>query len=85
MLLLSSVPAFADDMPDASKTPGAILGTVPDDQVASCLSDKTGTNVQVDDPITVSLICTPGYSKCIRNELRVDGKSLGVLWLETGM
>jgi hypothetical protein len=67
VLLLSSVPAFADDMPDAAKTPGAILGTVPDDQVASCLSDKTGTNVQVDDAITIALICTPGYSKCIRN------------------
>jgi hypothetical protein len=67
VLLLGSLPALADDLPDSTKTPGAILGTVPDDQVASCLSDKTGTNVQVDDPITVDLICTPGYSKCIRN------------------
>jgi hypothetical protein len=33
-LLLSS--ALADDLPDSTKTPGAILGTVPDDQVASC-------------------------------------------------
>ena len=66
-LLLGSVPAVADDLPDPAKTPGAILGTVPDDQVASCLSDKTGTNVQVDDAITIALICTPGYSKCIRN------------------
>jgi hypothetical protein len=65
--LFIAAPAFADDLPDPGKTPGAILGTVPDDQVASCLSDKAGTNVQVDDPITVDLICTPGYSKCIRN------------------
>ena len=43
------------------------MGTIPDDQAASCLSDKAGTNVQVDDAITVDLICTPGYSKCIRN------------------
>jgi hypothetical protein len=59
--------ALADDLPDPTKTPGAILGTVPDDQVASCLSDKTGSNVQANDPITVELVCTPGYSKCIRN------------------
>ena len=67
VLCLSVATALADDLPDSAKTPGAILGTVPDDQVASCLSDKTGTNVQVDDPITVDLICTAGYSKCIRN------------------
>ncbi len=67
VLLLGSVLAFADDLHDSAKTPGAILGTVPDDQVASCLSDKAGTNVQVDDAITVNLICTLGYSKCIRN------------------
>jgi hypothetical protein len=67
VLLLAPSSAFADDLPDPNKTPGAILGTVPDDQVASCLSDKTGTNVQVNDTITVDLICTPGYSKCIRN------------------
>jgi hypothetical protein len=66
-LLFIATPTFADDLPDATKTPGAILGTIPDDQAASCLSDKAGTNVQVDDAITVDLICTPGYSKCIRN------------------
>ena len=32
--------ALADDRPDAAKTPGAILGTVPDDQAASCLLTK---------------------------------------------
>jgi hypothetical protein len=66
-LVFTGHAALADDHPDATKTPGAILGTVPDDQVASCLSDKTGTSVQVNDPITVGLVCTPGYSKCIRN------------------
>jgi hypothetical protein len=76
VLCLTVFPAFADDLPDASKTPGAILGTVPDDQVASCLSDKTGTNVQVDDPITVDLICTPGYSKCIRNVPQAEKNSV---------
>ena len=59
--------ALAADLPDSTKTPGAILGTVPDDQSASCLSDKTGTAVQVDDPITTAMVCTPGYTKCIRN------------------
>ena len=39
---------------------------IPDDRVASCLSNKTGTNAQVDNAITVSLICTPGCSECIR-------------------
>jgi hypothetical protein len=67
VLAFTAHAALADDSPDAAKTPGAILGTVPDDQVASCLSDKTGTSVQVNDPITTSLICTSGYSKCIRN------------------
>jgi hypothetical protein len=66
-LVFTAHAALADDHPDATKTPGAILGTVPDDQVASCLSDKTGTSVQINDPITVSLVCTSGYSKCIRN------------------
>ena len=59
MLCLFLSTALADDLPDPNKTPGAILGTVPDDGVASCLSDKAGTNVQVNDPITVDLICTP--------------------------
>jgi hypothetical protein len=63
----ASVAAFADELPDPQKTPGAILDTVPDEQAAGCLSDKTGTSVQVDDPITTALVCTPGYSKCIRN------------------
>jgi hypothetical protein len=59
--------AHADDLPDSAKTPGAILETVPDDAAASCLSDKTGTSVQSGDAITTDLVCTPGYSKCIRN------------------
>jgi len=59
--------AVADELPDLQKTPGAILDTVPDEQAANCLSDKTGTSVQTGDAITTALICTPGYSKCIRN------------------
>ena len=88
VLCFSMSPALADDLPDPNKTPGAILGTVPDDQVASCLSDKTGTNVQVDDPVTVDLICTPGYSKCIRNvaqgELNAVYQSYGLAGNHTG-
>ena len=67
VVLLATVSALADDAPDSTKTPGDILATVPDDAVASCLSDKTGTSVLADDPITSQLVCTPGYSKCIRN------------------
>jgi hypothetical protein len=66
-MVLVADAALADDLPDSAKTPGAILETVPNEQVASCLSDKTGTNVQVDDAITIDLICAPGYSKCIRD------------------
>jgi hypothetical protein len=76
VLSLVTLAAFADDLPDPTKTPGATLETVPDEQVASCLSDKTGTNVQVDDPITISLICTLGYSKCIRNVPQAEKKAV---------
>jgi hypothetical protein len=67
--LLISVPAFAQDhqLPDKNKTPGAILTMVPDDKAASCLTDLMGDAVEIDDPITQEMICTPGYSKCIRN------------------
>jgi hypothetical protein len=44
-VVLGANAALADDLPDSAKTPGAILETVPDEQVASCLSDKIGTNI----------------------------------------
>src|SRR5207248_3197259 len=79
-----------------SKVRGPICADGPDSQgsltargeVASCLSDKTGTNVQVDDAITVDLICTPGYSKCIRNVPQAEKvavyKSYGLAGNHTG-
>jgi hypothetical protein len=75
-LMLVAHTIFAAGLTNSAKTPGAILGTVPDDQVASCLSDKSGTSVQVDDPITTGLICTPGYSKCIRNVPQAEKTSV---------
>jgi hypothetical protein len=69
-LVLAIVPAFAQDMPslpDSQKTPGDALKTVATAQIADCLSQKTGDNVSVGDPITLPLICTPGYTQCIRN------------------
>jgi hypothetical protein len=67
VLCFAIAPAFGDDLPDGSKTPGAILATVPDEVAANCLSEKAGTSVQAGETITAELVCTSGYSKCIRN------------------
>jgi hypothetical protein len=75
-IVISANTALADDLPDSPKTPGATLETVPNDQIASGLSDKTDTNVQVDDAVTIDLICTPGYSKCIRDVPQSEKASL---------
>jgi len=66
---LFAVPAFSADheLPDKGKTPGARLLTVPDQKAATCLTELMGDSVAVDDPVTATMICTPGYSKCIRN------------------
>jgi hypothetical protein len=70
--LLVSVPVFAAGpehlLPDSAQTPGDRLLTVPDDEkTVSCLSDLTGATVSAGDAVTLTMICTPGYSKCIRN------------------
>jgi hypothetical protein len=75
-LMLAGVPALAADLPDPGKTPGATLDTVPNDAVASCLADKSGTSVAVRDPITVTLVCVSGYSKCIRNVPQADKQAV---------
>jgi len=69
-LLLSSAPSFSQDMPslpDSVKTPGVVLEVVPDDRAAACLSNLIGGSVSDGDPITLEMVCTPGYTKCIRN------------------
>ncbi|HEY6991634.1 MAG TPA: hypothetical protein VH369_24790 [Bryobacteraceae bacterium] len=70
-LLIFSIPVFAAEtehlLPNSEKTPGDRLATVPDDKTASCLSELLGATVSEGDPITLTMICTPSYSKCIRN------------------
>ena len=66
-----SIPVFAAEtdhlLPNSEKTPGVRLVTVPDDKTATCLSDLMGATVSEGDPITLTMICMPSYSKCIRN------------------
>jgi hypothetical protein len=87
-IVLGANVALADDLPNADKTPGAVLETVPDELVASCLSDKTGTNVQAGDAITIDLICTPGYSRCFRDVPQLEktsvNRSYGLMGNHTG-
>src|SRR5260370_2198880 len=58
--------AFARDMPDSAKTPGNALDTVQSEEMANCISGKTGRTVEEGDPITLQMICTPGYTQCVR-------------------
>jgi hypothetical protein len=69
-MMISATTSFAQDiptLPDSAKTPGAVLEVVPDDRAAACLSNLIGGSVSDGDPITLEMICTPGYTKCIRN------------------
>jgi len=59
-------PAFAGDMPNRAKTPGDVLGTVRGEEMANCISGKTGRTVEEGDLITLQMICTPGYRQCVR-------------------
>lgn len=59
--------ASAADLPTPSLTPGDTITTVTTDKAAQCLSDKTGQSVSVGDPITQDMICTSGYTQCVRN------------------
>jgi hypothetical protein len=54
------------DMPDPDKTPGDALSTVQSEEMANCISGKTGRTVEEGDPITLQMICTPGYTQCVR-------------------
>jgi hypothetical protein len=68
-LLIVSAPALGQEgqLPDKMKTPGVALKQVPDEKVAACLTDLIGDKIEVDETITVEMICTKGYTKCIRN------------------
>lgn len=69
--LFVSIPVFSAEpehtLPDSVKTPGDRLATIPDGKTASCLSELMGETVSEGDPVTLTMICTSGYSKCIRN------------------
>jgi|SRR5689334_12598180 hypothetical protein len=67
--VMAAVPAFAQEhmLPDKDKTPGDPLLSVPDQKTATCLTELMGDTVSVHDGISLTMICTPGYSKCIRN------------------
>jgi hypothetical protein len=69
VLFISPVAAFAQQgqLPDKDKTPGVSLIHVPDEKAADCLTDLMGEKVEIDDTVTQTMICTRGYSKCIRN------------------
>jgi hypothetical protein len=61
-----AIPALARDLPDSQKTPGVPLVKVPDDVAAECISSKTGRSVEAGDTITLQMVCTHGYTQCVR-------------------
>ena len=71
ILFISPLAALAQtqqgQLPDADKTPGVTLTHVPDEKAAACLTDLMGEKIEIDDTVTQTMICTKGYSKCIRN------------------
>ena len=77
-LLLTAAPAAADDhlLPDKAKTPGEPLLTVPDQRAAICLTQLMGDTVAVGDAISLTMICKPDYSKCIRNVSAEEKKAV---------
>jgi hypothetical protein len=77
-LLFTAVPAAADDhqLPDKAKTPGKPLLTVPDQKAAACLTQLMGDTVAVGEAISLTMICTPNYSRCIRNVSEDEKKAV---------
>jgi hypothetical protein len=65
LVLLAST-TLGDTLPKRNITPGVALTKVPAES-AKCLSDLMGEHVPSNAPITLTMICTPGYAKCIRN------------------
>lgn len=67
VLLLINSTANCADLPNPNLTPGELMKTVVTEKAAECLSDLMGENVQVGDPITLDMIVTHGYTKCVRD------------------
>jgi hypothetical protein len=59
-------PTLGDTLPKRDITPGAALTKVPAESV-KCLSELMGEPLSPDDPVTLTMICTQGYARCIRN------------------
>src|SRR5215472_10374031 len=66
VIYLFVAPALGQTIPKRDITPGVALTKVPAESV-KCLSDLMGETLSADDPVTLTMICTQGYSKCIRN------------------
>src|SRR5262249_20738820 len=65
VMCLFVVPALGQTLPKRDITPGVALTKVPVESV-KCLSDLMGETLSADDPVTLTMICTVGYAKCIR-------------------
>jgi hypothetical protein len=66
-VVLCATSATADNLPDPGKSPGVALTNVLDDKSAQCLTDLLDQKVSRGDKVTKAMICTSGYTKCIRN------------------
>jgi hypothetical protein len=66
VMSLFVVPALGQTLPKRDITPGVVLTKIPAESV-KCLSDLMGETLSADDPVTLTMICTQGYAKCIRN------------------
>jgi hypothetical protein len=66
VVFLFVVPALGQTLPKRDITPGLALTKVPAESV-KCLSELMGETLSTDDPVTLTMICTVGYAKCIRN------------------
>jgi hypothetical protein len=82
VLLLAIGPALAGDLPDPQKTPGAALTKVPDAKAAKCISQKMGTTISVGDTVSLTMICTSGYTQCVR---AVPTKTKNAVYKSYGM
>ena len=66
LMLAFAWSAWAADLPDDSLTPGAVLDKVPTAKAATCITQKTKHKTVAGDQITQAMICTPGYTQCVR-------------------
>jgi hypothetical protein len=76
--LLAIAPSVAQtvpSLPDSQKTPGDPLEVVPADS-AACLTGLLGKTIRAGDPVTLPMICTPNYTRCIRDVTAEEKKAV---------